>query len=120
MPKVTNSYGPDGTLNTTMDREGMDIGPAPDYWADLENIRKRLKPMAPAKQQAQALGPEAPGPLNGPATSQPEYDFDPTFAVHKFPGGTGGGYMTPYTPGGMALGGGQAPVATGFTMTRRR
>jgi hypothetical protein len=118
MPRVESSYGPGNTLNTTMDREGMDIGPTPDIWGDLEKIRTKLKPAttATARQQAPALSST---PMLGNApTPQSEYDWEPTFAVHKFPGGTGGGYMSPYTPGDP-LGGGQAPVATGYQRVRR-
>lgn len=56
-----NAYGPDRTLSTSFDREGLDIGPRPDFWGDMNQIVRRLRPLGAgnagggAAAQSQAL-----------------------------------------------------------------
>lgn len=56
---VQNAYDRGGNLSSILSREGVDIGPQPDFWADLNSMVKRLRPMQrqapPAQMQAQAL-----------------------------------------------------------------
>ena len=56
-PGATNSYGPGGGLSTTIQSRGMDIGPIPDFWGDLQQIKDRLRPVSRGigGGQAQAL-----------------------------------------------------------------
>lgn len=44
MPMVKSQYGPKGTLTTSMQREAVDLGPTPDFWGDLDRMRRKIKP----------------------------------------------------------------------------
>lgn len=57
-PFVRSTYGDDGRLSTTMSREGVDIGPVPDFWADLDKFRRVSQP-PPTRNPLREV-PEAP------------------------------------------------------------
>lgn len=42
-------------VRTTLPREGIDIGPLPDFWGDLNRMQTRLRPRA--KEQEEDLRP---------------------------------------------------------------
>jgi hypothetical protein len=48
MSRNTSSYGGDGTLTTTMDREPIDIGRRPEFWGDFLKTRQFVTPKTPA------------------------------------------------------------------------
>ena len=114
---VSNAYDKTGNLSSILSREGIDIGPQPDFWADLNQIVSRLRPRAtamPAMQQAQALRapvsapstPERPG-LSPVATAR----YGPAqFATLTSLAGSSP-YLQAWRPG-MNYGAGNAPVAT--------
>lgn len=132
MARTTSSYRPDGTIDTTMERSGVDIGPVPDFWGDVEDVYNRLRPvpaggggMGTARQQAGALAGR--GRSAGPMTQRTtrDYrsggsasDFAPYFGTLTYPHGSAGFYQN-YQPG-MPLGTGQQPVAMGTVRGGRR
>lgn len=133
MPAVRSSYGSGGNLSTSMEREGVDIGPIPDFWSELNAIRTRLGPVqatprqtaasqAAALRQAPAYPPAAPsyGGLSAAPASRPDddYEYVPYFGTLTYPHGSAGFYQN-YQPG-MPLGTGQQPVAMGVQRVRRR
>lgn len=126
MPRTTSSYRPDGTIDTSMERTGVDIGPVPDFWGDVGDVYNRLRPipggggggLGTARQQAKALGRgRSAGPMTQRTTRDVSRagsagDFTPYFGTLTYPHGSAGHYQN-YQPG-MPLGSGQAPVAMGF------
>lgn len=123
---ATNSYDSNGTLRTTLPREGVDIGPIPDFWGDMSNIVRTLKPQASPQVQAQALRQQQPDvqtqimPQMTPraaAAPKAEYDYEPYFGTLTYPHGSAGFYQN-YQPG-QNLGTGQQPVAMGYQRVRR-
>lgn len=112
------------TATTALQREGVQIGPAPDFWNDINTLTRRLRPVSSAQQQAQALRSYEPAPAPTPAFSspapapaKPQYDDEPIFGTLTYPYGSAGFYQ-PYQPGQSNLGTGQQPVAMGFKRTR--
>lgn len=128
MAAISNTYGSDGALRTRLPRQGVDIGPTPDFWGDLGNIVRTLKPQAPVQTQVAALRQPA-GGYDAPSTMsaavgrdertprQPEYDYEPIFGTLTYPHGSAGFYQN-YQPG-QTLGTGQSPVAMGYQRVRR-
>lgn len=117
--KVDNSYGGDRSISTKMGLRGVNIGAVPDFWKDLNEITTRLRPIQEpsARMQAQAIREPRVPLISTPATEghgagfNSGDDYEPTFGVPTTVGGSS--FMQPYRPG-MALGAGQAPVATGY------
>jgi len=112
---VENAYDKTGNLSSILSREGIDIGPQPDFWGDLNSIVSRLRPRAtqpaPAMQQARALRTPTPaysGPTGERAPARASgYDTGAArFAtmVGRGPQSSGVGYDPwqfgmPYSPG---------------------
>mgnify|MGYP007070556747 FL=1 len=69
-PGATNSYGKGG-LSTTIQSRGMDIGPIPDFWGDLNQIRDRLGPVQRSIGGGQAEALRQPAPGYGPPPQAP-------------------------------------------------
>ena len=120
MPSSQTNYA-GGTVRSVNQREGIDIGERPDFFADLAKIKALLKPqqrqmpMPQAGAQAQYLrAPQRSEPTGErPTAAAPqEDDYEPVFGVQGL-----GGVMQPYIPGVTPLGPGQQPVAMGY---RRR
>src|SRR6267378_8257453 len=112
---VENAYDKTGNLSSILSREGIDIGPQPDFWGDLNSIVSRLRPRAtqPAAQQAQAL--RAPAAYSGPTGERPAgptamYNPDAARFAQLTRFGNSNAYYQPWQPG-MSIGGGNAPVA---------
>ncbi len=126
--EVKTSYGQGGTVKSVLPREGIDIGPIPDFWGDLNDVVSKLRPL-PSQQaprmQAQALRA---APMLDPGTNvaserrgsaQHNYIDEPIYGTLS---GFGPGYTSQfynnYIPGvSSPYAAGNAPVATG---TRRR
>jgi hypothetical protein len=53
MPNTTSTYGADRGITTVMQREPVDIGPVPDFWATLDEVQRKMP------VQKQAVGPRA-------------------------------------------------------------
>lgn len=112
---VKNSFDSSGGLSTTLPREGLDIGPRPDFWGDLDRLQSRLRPRQQQMMQPQGLSQGSDrGPLAGGGDG--DFTLEPTFATMQ-----GGGFnmpgtsLNPWEPG-MPYSMGNAPVQTG---TRR-
>ena len=67
-----NSYDKQGTLSTSIQPRGMDIGPIPDFWGDINSIIHRLQPVqrqapggsvGPSQASALRAAPEAREPV---------------------------------------------------------
>lgn len=75
MPKIINSFDPAGTLTSVLPREGIDIGPAPDFWRDFGDVLSRFRrpsapaPRAPVAAPRQAAALRTAPPREGPAPS---------------------------------------------------
>lgn len=110
---VKNTIGNGGGLKTVLPREGLDIGPAPDFWGDLNKIQRRFKPRANDQAQALRQGPTFDDRLQ---KKEPEYDLEPEYAtmIGQGPNSSGVAYQS-WQPG-MAFSPGSQPVQTG---TRR-
>ena len=118
---VNTSYDGGGTVRTSMSREPMDLGPAPDFFGDLEKVKKLFSIKAPAQEQAQAL--RMPAYSSGPmmesgGSAQPRVDppdysnWSPRSFGHPSmsPQGVLGHYVNPLdVPLGL-----QGSVPTGF------
>lgn len=84
MPRVTTNFGGGGGVTSTLGREGLDIGAVPNFWKDLENLNKVLKPKKATTPKAQGAA-LARGSGGGQyARSAPAPDFSGDFS-----GGTG-------------------------------
>lgn len=118
MRSTTNVYDPSGAITTTSTREGMDIGPRPDFMADLDKLRKKLQPLPPNALQLQSAAlANQPGAQWGGGGSGREPEYEANFGVMNPGGGSlGHGWMEGYT--GQMLGAGRTPVATGYTRRR--
>lgn len=134
MPQVSTGYGPGGVQNVSLGREGLDIGSTPNFWGDLYNTVRFLRPLGRgyggygggggASGQAEALRaaqpyssegrPEGSRPARG--SEEPSYDYEPNFGTLTYPMGSAGFYQG-YSPG-MPMGTGQAPIAMGYTQRR--
>lgn len=128
---ATNSYDSHGTLRTSLPREGVDIGPQPDFWGDMGKIVRTLRPVASPQAQVQALRTpdvQAQAPMrysgggggydrDAAPMAQPQYDYEPIYGTLTYPHGSAGFYQN-YQPG-QALGTGQQPVAMGTQRVRR-
>ncbi len=44
MPRVDTTFGGGGNVNSVLDREGLDIGAAPDFWGDLNKMSQIMRP----------------------------------------------------------------------------
>lgn len=57
MPSATTMYGNGGgTIHSILEREPMDLGATPDFYGDLDRMRRMfVRPAAPAPFQGQAL-----------------------------------------------------------------
>ena len=117
MPSSQTNYA-GGTVRSVNQREGIDIGERPDFFADLAKIKALLKPqqrqmpMPQAGAQAQYLrAPQRSEPTGErPTAAAPqEDDYEPIFGVQGI-----GGNMIPYIPGVTPLPLGQQPVAMGY------
>lgn len=130
MPRVQNTYSPDGTLNTSMDRTGVDIGQMPNFWGDLADMYRNMRPVPsgiggsrvpPAALQAGALGQGGAGvPSTSRTTSDVRRggsfdDFEGSFGTLTYPYGSAGMYVAP----GLPTGAGQSTVAMGYQRRRR-
>lgn len=67
MPNVSTSYGPGGGASTSMGLSGLNVPPPPDFWGNMRDIVRRLKPQGAAQDQAAALRqqPEPVMPMRG-------------------------------------------------------
>lgn len=99
---VRTEYDPAGTATVTLPREGVDIGPMPDFWKDFEEMQKRMKPRptpisrAPrALDQAQAFSPSGGGGHESVAPAQAYSGYRQTFGVPNY----GGQLYEPWSPG---------------------
>jgi hypothetical protein len=121
VPSVSSSFGSDGTLRSTLTREGLDIGPKPDFFADLEKLRKLLPGPAPTAPtpgaQAQVLRAPAPRQVGTERASNAYRGPDYTNATPRSfarpsmsPQGVMGYYLNPLDVP-MAL---QGQMPTGF------
>ena len=68
MPSTKTSYDKAGTVTSTTQREGIDIGPRPDFFADLARLQSMMRPRADVQAQSlRASGPRlSPADLAGP------------------------------------------------------
>lgn len=71
---INNTYDPNGTLNSTMDLRGVDIGKMPNFYGDLNEMVRRLRPLPVAGQQAQALRSAPPPQPMPPMRREPMPD----------------------------------------------
>jgi hypothetical protein len=72
---INSSFGSDGALSTTLPLRGVDIGPAPDFWGDLQKIMALKAPAATAGPRARttrAAPPSPPRERSQPQTQTPQ------------------------------------------------
>lgn len=117
---VNNAYDKTGNLSSILSREGIDIGPQPDFFGDLNQIVSRLRPqpVPTAALQAGALRDRtAAAPVSAPVQYERPMmraggpaGGGPTFAQLTNIGMSSPFYQ-PWRPG-MPISAGNAPVAT--------
>lgn len=113
MPNIRTTIGQGGGMQSTLPREGVDIGAIPDFWGDIQKVKTRLKPKAAVQAQALAepqrltVGERmAQRPARAPRV--------PLFGIMSAPqGGVYGYAWEPWSPG-MPVGSGQAVAARGY------
>lgn len=113
---IKNSFS-GGTLSTTLPREGLDIGPRPDFWGDLDRLQSRLRPRQQMMQpQGLSRGSDR-GPLAGGGAG--DFDLEPTYAtmIGQGPNSSGVAYQ-PWEPG-MAFSPLAPPAQTGMRRVPR-
>jgi hypothetical protein len=89
---VSNSYDSSGTLHTTLPREDIDIGPVPDFSADLNKLSRYLRRRPSAVEQAVALRPassEVVQERRGPTPNETREKMVPLYTELSKEGGYG-------------------------------
>lgn len=110
MPNINTAFGPGGVANTTLDREGVDIGARPDFWGDLDKMSRvfrpaRTTPMAQGMALAMApRGSSGTGPVrrkfdSGGGDAPPVTEGSHSFVQNMWgPQQTGGYVATSFGP----------------------
>lgn len=81
MPSARSSYGQGNALSMNLGREGVDLGPRPDFWGDLARMRAMFTPRPVASAAAPASGG------GGGESAAPYMSYD--IAPRSQPQGTG-------------------------------
>jgi hypothetical protein len=100
---INNSFGGDGSLSTTLPMRGVDIGPAPDFWGDLQKMMALKKPAAPRPVGAgRSVSRSTPSRSSGPSESGARTPQRHAMGsgYYSFPGNSTGGVLNMLKPGG--------------------
>jgi len=112
---VKNSFQ-GGALSTSLPREGLDIGPRPDFWGDLNKMQSRLRPR---QQRMSSEGLQGGGGAAPAAQAPADFYDEPTYGtmIGMGPNSSGVAYQ-PWEPG-MAFSPMAPPAQTGTRRVRR-
>lgn len=119
---IETTYDPNGTVHSHLPLRPLDIGPMPDFWADMAQFARRSRPTQAPSAPVQARALRAPDTTamerpSGPTASYLGDDAEFATMIGRGPQSAGVAY-DPWHPG-QGFSPGNTPVAT-YSGPRKR